>query len=61
MMLTISRPLGQDSGNRRRLTDNLRRLGYTVPESQSNFVWCQNGRPPVRFTRLSANGKSSSA
>lgn len=28
---------------RRRLTDAARALGYTVPESQANFVWCTGG------------------
>jgi histidinol-phosphate aminotransferase len=32
---------------RHRLTEAMRRKGYTVPESQSNFVWCQGG-PPAR-------------
>jgi histidinol-phosphate aminotransferase len=32
---------------RRRLTDALRTLGYHVPESQANFVWCTGG-PPAR-------------
>ncbi len=41
---------------RRRLTDRLRALGYTVPESQTNFVWAQGG-PPARetFARLKEN------
>ncbi len=30
---------------RRRLTEALRDLGYQVPESQANFVWCQGGPP----------------
>jgi histidinol-phosphate aminotransferase len=29
------------------LTDAVRALGYTVPESQANFVWCTGG-PPAR-------------
>ncbi|MGE3818139.1 MAG: histidinol-phosphate transaminase [Isosphaeraceae bacterium] len=29
---------------RRRLTDALRSLGFSCPESQANFVWCE-GRP----------------
>jgi histidinol-phosphate aminotransferase len=34
---------------RSRLTSELRALGYTVPESQSNFVWATQG-PPARPT-----------
>jgi histidinol-phosphate aminotransferase len=32
---------------RQRLVGAIRGLGYTVPESQANFVWCQGG-PPAR-------------
>jgi histidinol-phosphate aminotransferase len=32
---------------RARLTARLRGLGYTVPDSQANFVWCMGG-PPAR-------------
>ena len=34
---------------RSRLTGELRAMGYTVPESQSNFVWATQG-PPARET-----------
>jgi histidinol-phosphate aminotransferase len=34
---------------RTRLTTELRALGYTVPDSQSNFVWATDG-PPARGT-----------
>lgn len=34
---------------RRRLTESVRELGYHVPESQANFVWCTGG-PPARAT-----------
>ena len=34
---------------RRRLTAALRDLGYTVPDSQANFVWATGG-PPARET-----------
>jgi histidinol-phosphate aminotransferase len=34
---------------RRRLTDGLRALGYTVPDSQANFVWATGG-PAARET-----------
>jgi histidinol-phosphate aminotransferase len=30
---------------RRRLTDAMRALGYSVPESSANFVWCEGGLP----------------
>jgi histidinol-phosphate aminotransferase len=30
---------------RRRLTDAVRALGYHVPESQANFIWCTGGPP----------------
>ncbi|WP_315851981.1 histidinol-phosphate transaminase [Tautonia rosea] len=30
---------------RRRLTEAVRALGYSVPESQANFVWCEGGPP----------------
>jgi histidinol-phosphate aminotransferase len=36
---------------RNRLTSALRALGYTVPDSQSNFVWATGG-PPARETFL---------
>jgi histidinol-phosphate aminotransferase len=32
---------------RRRLTDAVRALGYHVPESQANFIWCTGGPPAV--------------
>ncbi len=34
---------------RSRLTGALRAMGYTIPDSQSNFVWATNG-PPARET-----------
>jgi histidinol-phosphate aminotransferase len=34
---------------RRRLTDAVRCLGYNVPESQANFVWCTGGPPATRI------------
>jgi histidinol-phosphate aminotransferase len=34
---------------RQRLTDALRALGYHVPESQANFVWCTGGPPAVEI------------
>ena len=36
---------------RGRLTSALRSMGYTVPDSQSNFVWATGGlRPALRFS-----------
>jgi histidinol-phosphate aminotransferase len=38
---------------RARLTGALREMGYTVPESQANFVWAAGGPPPAEtFARL---------
>jgi histidinol-phosphate aminotransferase len=38
---------------RRRLTERLRALGFTVPESQANFVWATGGPPAAEtFQRL---------
>jgi histidinol-phosphate aminotransferase len=34
---------------RRRLSDAIRSLGYTVPDSQANFIWATGG-PPARAT-----------
>jgi histidinol-phosphate aminotransferase len=40
---------------RRRLTDAMRGLGYAVPESQANFVWCTGGPPaPSVYEALKA-------
>jgi histidinol-phosphate aminotransferase len=36
---------GRIVATRRRLTDALRALGYHIPESQANFVWCTGGAP----------------
>jgi histidinol-phosphate aminotransferase len=33
---------------RQRLTDELRRLGFTVPDSQANFVWARRSDRPVK-------------
>lgn len=32
---------------RARLAEAARGLGYTVPESQANFIWCEGGPPPA--------------
>lgn len=38
---------------RQRLTESLRELGYRVPASQANFVWCTDGPPAVEtYQRL---------
>jgi histidinol-phosphate aminotransferase len=33
---------------RARLTSSLRQLGFTVGDSQANFVWCRRGATPLR-------------
>ncbi|MBI3469417.1 MAG: histidinol-phosphate transaminase [Planctomycetes bacterium] len=33
---------------RTRLTQSVRQLGFHVPDSQANFVWCTNGPAPAR-------------
>jgi histidinol-phosphate aminotransferase len=33
---------------RQRLSDSLRRLGFAVPDSQANFVWCTDGPAPAK-------------
>ena len=40
---------GRIKATRQRLLKAMRDLGYTVPESQANFVWCTGG-PPARET-----------
>jgi histidinol-phosphate aminotransferase len=41
----LAQTRGMILATRRRLTDALRTLGYEVPESQANFVWCPGGPP----------------
>jgi histidinol-phosphate aminotransferase len=41
----LAQTRAQIRATRRRLTDALRGLGYHVPESQANFVWCTGGPP----------------
>lgn len=49
----LRRTRDQIRATRARLTAALRDLGYTVPESQANFVWCQGGPPAaVVYERL---------
>jgi histidinol-phosphate aminotransferase len=47
---------GKILATRNRLTGALRSLGYTVPDSQANFVWATGG-PPARetFERLKSS------
>jgi histidinol-phosphate aminotransferase len=40
---SLAETRGKVIATRRRLTDALRGLGYRVPESQANFVWCVGG------------------
>jgi histidinol-phosphate aminotransferase len=42
---------GRIIATRRRLLGALRTLGYHVPESQANFVWCTGGPPPAGIYR----------
>ena len=49
--LTVTR--SKVLATRQRLTAALRELGYTVPDSQANFVWATGGPPaPETFARL---------
>jgi histidinol-phosphate aminotransferase len=42
---------------RARMTESLRGLGYEVPDSQANFVWCAGGPPAVSvYEALKARG-----
>ncbi len=41
----LARTRARILATRRRLTDAVRALGYHVPESQANFVWCTGGPP----------------
>lgn len=34
---------------RQRITPKLRELGFTVPDSQANFVWCRHAERPARW------------
>jgi histidinol-phosphate aminotransferase len=40
---------GRILATRRRLTDAMRALGYQVPESRANFVWCTGGPPAAEI------------
>lgn len=40
---------GKILATRRRLTDAMRALGYSVPESEANFVWCTGGPPAAEI------------
>jgi histidinol-phosphate aminotransferase len=41
----LSRTRAKILATRRRLTEEVRGLGYHVPDSQANFVWCTGGPP----------------
>lgn len=41
----LARTRAQVLKTRARLTGELRALGYEIPESHANFVWCQGGPP----------------
>lgn len=41
----LAQTRGHILATRQRLTDAVRALGYQVPESQANFVWCTGGPP----------------
>jgi len=45
--LYLAETRGKILATRRRLTLALRDLGYRVPDSSANFVWCEGG-PPAR-------------
>ncbi len=48
---------GKVLATRGRLTRELRGLGYHVPESQANFVWCEGGPPAGKvYAELKARG-----
>jgi histidinol-phosphate aminotransferase len=48
---------GRILATRRRLTEAMRALGYRVPESQANFVWCTGGSPAsATYEALKARG-----
>ena len=42
---------GKILATRRRLIHELRGLGYRVPESEANFVWCEEGPPAPEVYR----------
>lgn len=44
----LTQTRGKILATRRRLTDAVRALGYHVPESQANFVWCTGGPPAAK-------------
>jgi histidinol-phosphate aminotransferase len=48
---------GKIVATRRRLTEAVRALGYHVPESRANFVWCTGGPPAsATYEALKARG-----
>lgn len=44
----LHRNVDRIRATRRRLIDELRKLGFMVPESHANFVWCTRGPVPSR-------------
>ncbi|MBX6316573.1 MAG: histidinol-phosphate transaminase [Isosphaeraceae bacterium] len=51
----LAQTRGQILATRRRLTEAIRALGYQVPESQANFIWCTGGPPAAEvYERLKA-------
>jgi histidinol-phosphate aminotransferase len=44
----LKRIVSRIQATRTRLTAEMRRLGFAVPDSQANFVWCTNGPAPAR-------------
>jgi histidinol-phosphate aminotransferase len=43
----LAQTRGKILATRRRLSHELRSLGYRVPESSANFVWCEGGPPAL--------------
>ncbi|CAN5901981.1 histidinol-phosphate transaminase [soil metagenome] len=42
---------------RQRLAEGVRALGYEVPESRANFVWCEGGPPAAEVSEALKNRK----
>jgi histidinol-phosphate aminotransferase len=45
---------GKIRATRRRLTEAMRSMGYPVPDSQANFVWCPGGPAAAVYEALKA-------
>jgi histidinol-phosphate aminotransferase len=53
----LARTRGKVLATRDRLTSELQALGYHLPESRANFVWCEGGPPAGEvYTALKARG-----